>query len=181
MTMPQNSPLIRLRPSISISGFMAGTFGNPGMVTISPVRATSGSCSSAPAETFRFRTVTVKPLGAPQQGGVVGKAVLGLGHADGQFPEPQLCQPPGLLLGGRRQYHAVRMVNPPADSLQLLFDGPPQRMAYRSPDGCSHSRTTSSAKAVPPAPPLAHTSLRATLTPSSRHFSSTSSAPPPCP
>ena len=38
----------------------------------------------------------------------------------------------------------------------------------------SHSRTTSRASASPPAPPLAQTSDRATLTPSARHFSSTS-------
>ena len=38
----------------------------------------------------------------------------------------------------------------------------------------SHRRTTSSASARPPSPPLAHTSDRATFTPSSRHLSSTS-------
>ena len=38
----------------------------------------------------------------------------------------------------------------------------------------SHRRTTSSASAKPPSPPLAHTSDRATFTPSSRHLSSTS-------
>ena len=34
------------------------------MVRISPVRAT---IKPAPAETFRFRTVTVKPSGAPRR------------------------------------------------------------------------------------------------------------------
>ena len=40
----------------------AGTFGSPGIVMISPVSATM---NPAPAEIFRFRTVTSKPVGAP--------------------------------------------------------------------------------------------------------------------
>ena len=50
-------------PFSSTSIFSAeGTLGRPGMVMISPVRATM---KPAPAETFRLRTVTSKPLGAP--------------------------------------------------------------------------------------------------------------------
>ena len=40
----------------------------------------------------------------------------------------------------------------------------------------SQSRTTSSARALPPSPPLAHTSERATFTPSSLHFAATRSS-----
>ena len=50
MTISQNSPLIR--PSSSTSIFSAaGTFGKPGIVMMSPVRATR---KPAPADTFRF-------------------------------------------------------------------------------------------------------------------------------
>ena len=42
----------------------AGTFGRPGMVMMSPVRATT---NPAPADTFTLRTVMVKPLGAPSR------------------------------------------------------------------------------------------------------------------
>ena len=38
--------------------------------------------------------------------------------------------------------------------------------------GCSHRRTTSSARALPPSPPLPQTSDRATFTPRALHFSS---------
>ena len=40
----------------------AGDLGRPGMVMMSPVRATK---KLAPAETFTFLMVTVKPSGAP--------------------------------------------------------------------------------------------------------------------
>ena len=40
----------------------AGTFGRPGIVMISPVRAT---INPAPAEILRLRTVTSKSVGAP--------------------------------------------------------------------------------------------------------------------
>mgnify|MGYP003303388829 CR=1 FL=1 len=58
----QNSP--EILPSSSTSIFSAaGALGRPGMVMMSPVRAT---IKPAPAETFRLRTVTVKPSGAPR-------------------------------------------------------------------------------------------------------------------
>ena len=47
----------------------AGTLGRPGMVMMSPVRATM---KPAPAEILRLRTVTVKPVGAPS---LVGSSV----------------------------------------------------------------------------------------------------------
>ena len=56
-----NRPMILPVSSTSIFS-AAGTFGRPGMVMISPVSATM---KPAPAETFRLRTVTVKPSGAP--------------------------------------------------------------------------------------------------------------------
>ena len=42
--------------------------------------------------------------------------------------------------------------------------------------GSSQRRTTSCARALPPSPPFAHTSDRATLTPSSLHLASTRSS-----
>ena len=58
----QNSPVIL--PFSSTSMFSAAGFlGKPGMVIISPVRATR---KPAPAFTFRFRTVMRKPRGAPE-------------------------------------------------------------------------------------------------------------------
>ena len=54
-------------PSSVTSMFSAaGTFGRPGIVMMSPVSATM---KPAPAETFRLRTVTVKPSGAPSSFG----------------------------------------------------------------------------------------------------------------
>ena len=57
----QNSPVIFPFSSTSIFS-AAGAFGSPGIVIISPVSATR---NPAPALTFKFRTVTVNPLGAP--------------------------------------------------------------------------------------------------------------------
>ena len=58
----QNRPEILPVASTSIRS-AAGTLGRPGMVMISPVRATR---NPAPADTLILRTVTVKPVGAPQ-------------------------------------------------------------------------------------------------------------------
>ena len=82
--MPQNSPLIRPFSSTSIRS-AAGTFGNPGMVMISPVRATR---KPAPADTFRFRTVTVKPRGAPSREGSSEKLYWVLAMQMGSSPNP---------------------------------------------------------------------------------------------
>ena len=57
----QNNPVILPFSSTSIFS-AAGTLGKPGIVIMSPVRATR---NPAPAETFRFRTVMVKSRGAP--------------------------------------------------------------------------------------------------------------------
>ena len=57
----QKSPVIFPVSSTSILS-AAGTFGSPGMVMISPVRATM---KPAPAEILRLRTVTSKSVGAP--------------------------------------------------------------------------------------------------------------------
>ena len=57
----QNNP--EILPLSSTSIFSAeGTLGRPGMVIISPVRAT---IKPAPADTLTFLMVTVKPSGAP--------------------------------------------------------------------------------------------------------------------
>ena len=57
----QNRPLMRPFSSTSIFS-AAGTRGRPGIVMMSPVSTTT---KPAPAETFTFLTVTVKPSGAP--------------------------------------------------------------------------------------------------------------------
>ena len=75
----------------------AGTLGRPGMVMMSPVRATR---NPAPADTLILRTVMVKPPGRPEGWRYREKGVLGLGHADGQEPKPSSVSSRRLLLGG---------------------------------------------------------------------------------
>ena len=60
--------------------------GRPGMVMMSPVRATM---KPAPAETFRFRTVTVKPLGAPNRDGSSEKLYWVLAIQMGRLQKPR--------------------------------------------------------------------------------------------
>ena len=94
--------------------------GRPGMVMISPVRATM---KPAPAETFRLRTVTVEAAGRAQQGLVVGEGVLGLGHADGQVAEAQVGELLGLLLGVGGEHHPLAVIHLLHNGVQLLLDG----------------------------------------------------------
>ena len=63
----------------------AGTLGRPGMVRISPVRATR---KPAPAETLIFRTVTVKFSGAPRSLGSSEKEYWVLAMQMGYWPKP---------------------------------------------------------------------------------------------
>ena len=56
------------------------------MVMMSPVRATM---KPAPAETFRFRTVTVKPLGAPSRLASSEKLYWVLAMQMGRLPKPR--------------------------------------------------------------------------------------------
>ena len=85
MTMPQNNPVIF--PSLSTSIFSAaGTLGRPGMVMMSPVRATM---NPAPALTFRFRTVTVKPSGAPSRVGSSDREYWVFAMHTGRSPKPR--------------------------------------------------------------------------------------------
>ena len=75
-----------MRPVSSTSIFSAaGTLGRPGMVMMSPVRAT---INPAPALTFRFRTVTVKPRGAPSSAGSSEKEYWVLAMQMGSAPKP---------------------------------------------------------------------------------------------
>ena len=62
--------------------------------------------------TFRFRTVTVKPLGAPSRVGSSDKEYWVFGHAHRQIAEAQINELLGLLLGGGGQDgHAVAAVD----------------------------------------------------------------------
>ncbi len=63
----------------------AGTLGRPGMVMMSPVRATT---KPAPAESFSWRTVTVKPSGAPRSLGLSEKEYWVLATHTGRLPQP---------------------------------------------------------------------------------------------
>ena len=56
------------------------------MVMMSPVRATR---KPAPAETFRFRTVMVKPLGAPSRAGSSEKLYWVFAMQTGSLPKPR--------------------------------------------------------------------------------------------
>ena len=56
------------------------------MVMMSPVRATR---KPAPADTFTFRTVTVKPLGAPSRPGSSEKEYWVLAMQMGRSPKPR--------------------------------------------------------------------------------------------
>ena len=59
--------------------------GSPGMVMISPVRATM---NPAPADTFRFRTVMVKSSGAPSRDASSLKDYWVFATQMGIFPYP---------------------------------------------------------------------------------------------
>ena len=80
----EQSPLMRPFSSTSIRS-AAGTLGSPGMVMMSPVRATR---KPAPADTLMFRTVTVKPRGAPSRAGSSEKLYWVLAMQMGRPPKP---------------------------------------------------------------------------------------------
>ena len=76
-----------MTPFSSTSIFSAaGTLGSPGIVIISPVRATR---KPAPAHTFRLRTVTSNPLGAPIRAGSSEKEYWVLAMQMGRPPNPR--------------------------------------------------------------------------------------------
>jgi len=64
----------------------AGTFGNPGMVMMSPVSATM---NPAPALTFSWRTLSVKPLGAPSSVALSENEYCVLAMQMGSPPKPR--------------------------------------------------------------------------------------------
>ena len=80
----QNRPVMTPFSSTSIFS-AAGTLGRPGMVMMSPVRATM---KPAPALTFRFRTVTVKFSGAPSSAGSSDRDYWVLAIQIGRSPKP---------------------------------------------------------------------------------------------
>ena len=63
----------------------AGDFGSPGMVMMSPVSATM---KPAPAETLSFRTVRVKPSGAPSFAGSSENEYCVFAMQTGREPKP---------------------------------------------------------------------------------------------
>ena len=96
MTMPQNNPVIF--PSLSTSIFSAaGTLGRPGIVMMSPVRATMKPGAGADLQVPHGDG---EALGRTQQSGIVGQGILGLCHAHRQIAEAQIKELLGLLLGG---------------------------------------------------------------------------------
>ena len=80
----QKSPTILPSLSTSIRS-AAGDLGSPGIVMISPVRATT---KPAPAETFRLRTVTSKSEGAPSAFGLSVREYWVFATQIGIFPQP---------------------------------------------------------------------------------------------
>ena len=75
-----------MTPFSSTSIFSAaGTLGRPGMVMMSPVRATM---KPAPADTFRLRTLMVKPRGAPSRAASWEKDYWVLAMQMGRVPKP---------------------------------------------------------------------------------------------
>ena len=81
----QNNPVIFPFSSTSIRS-AAGDLGSPGIVMISPVSATT---KPAPAETFRFRTVTVNPSGAPSRAGSSEKEYCVFAVQTGSLSNPR--------------------------------------------------------------------------------------------
>ena len=76
-----------MRPFSSTSIFSAaGVFGRPGMVMMSPVRATM---KPAPALTRKLRTVTVKPSGAPSRVGSSDREYCVFAIHTGRSPKPK--------------------------------------------------------------------------------------------
>lgn len=96
----------------------AGCFGSPGMVSTVPVMTTR---NPAPSRGVTSRTLMVKPDGAPALG-VIGKTVLGLGHADRQV------SPAVFGDGPQRQLRLVIIVDTGAavylgdNRVDLIFD-----------------------------------------------------------
>ena len=77
----------------------------------------------APAETFRFLTVSLKPVGAPSFVGSSEKLVLCLSHAYGHIAEAQSLQLCKLLGSVVNELYAVSSVYSFCNCLNLLKDG----------------------------------------------------------
>ncbi len=134
-----------------------GTLGRPGMVMMSPVSATT---KPAPALTLTSRTVMRKPSGRAELAGSSVKLYCVLAMQTGMSPKPSSSSCASCLAAAgrsRRRRRGRRL----GDGLDLFLAavveliGKAEVVAARS-----HRRTTSSASARPPSPPLAHTSDR---------------------
>ena len=65
----------------------------------------------------------LKALGGPQQGGVVGEGVLGLGHANRHIPEAEGFQLGDFFLSRRFEDDAIGMIDTLCDSFDFFFNG----------------------------------------------------------
>ena len=126
----QNSPVIFPVFSSTSIRSAAGDFGRPGMVMISPVRATR---KPAPAETFRFRTVTVKPSGAPSRAGSSEKEYCVLATHTGILSKPRAVSFSACFFAAGGQHHAGAAVDLLCDGFQLLLDGGVQLIGANTP------------------------------------------------
>lgn len=85
----------------------AGILGNPGMVIMSPVRATT---KPAPARQPYALHRYAESMRTSQQGGIVRKGILGFGQADRQTPIAQLFQTVQFLRGSREIIRAFSAI-----------------------------------------------------------------------
>lgn len=103
----QNRPEMTPFSSTSMAS-AAGVLGRPGMVRMSPVRATMNPGSGGDLHLPHRQDEVLR---GPQLCGVIGKTVLGLGHAHRQAAEAQLRQAVDLPVGLLGIGHIVAAVD----------------------------------------------------------------------